>query len=400
MTEGESLSARQLYRSEPGTGEAPKGPSMSSDGGYAYSGLPLAGVGEDSNQQMETELRRLMALHRFEYDNLKSKATVIKDIAADCWGALVFVIVTDFPAIKGGFLSSVGRTRILFVAVVFAINVFIQFILLYFIFTLLMLPDMLEAQNVYKYFTDHAFIDGALDLRQFHGLELFDKEEICGLALSQAVFVRVILFLWITTNVMEVKANLMKMSETMGLPVLPEGMDETLMLVDNVETDVHESWVICLNPASKFLLCAFIFIPKLVICVFLACAGCVWLMASGNIADLILNSLALAFVTQVDELIAVVFFPEFFLTDLTYLGLATQEVDLDEDTLTWQRVCSFATGSLVLTSVIVAVEMVVLFQPVIPNYNDNEIQAACAAFVSSQVPWCMPMQKNCFPEGI
>merc|ERR1719191_2457117 len=97
-----------------------------------------------------------------------------------------------------------------------------------------------------------------------------DVSKICGLALSQRLFVRIIIFLWMANNV--------------------------------------EHHVICLNMKGKVGLICAVYIPKLIITSILTLTGSLWLVASESISDLILNSLALAFVVKVDEIIATTFF--------------------------------------------------------------------------------------------
>jgi len=384
---------RELYKFEDqgdhapvaGTGEAPK------NGDYAYSAVTAL--------ELPVTYETIEEQRKAEYDDIAKKGTVLKDIAADCWGALFFVVVHDFPAIKMRKIDRVGLCRLAFCSFVFIMNLFIQFILLYFICKLLMMPGMLTAQNIYKFFTSNAFQDGESDHKLFEEIEWKMKNEICGLALGQALFVRVILFLWVTNNVGELRSNYLKMMQTVKLPALPEGLDMTLMVVDDPETHAHEAWIICLNNGSKVILCTLIFIPKFVIATALTLLGCLWLIASKSVGDLILNSLALAFVVQVDELIAQVFFPETFFSQLQGLALACQEENTEETIVNSSRVRAFVDSGWVLAVTVAAVECSIQFQPVIPDFKTENVQAACVAFISRQVPWCLPGQTDCFPES-
>merc|ERR1712070_780939 len=113
------------------------------------------------------------------------------------------------------------------------------------------------------------------------------------------------------------------------MPFLPDGLDRRLMVHDDPKTAELECLIVCMTMRVKILLFVFIFVPKIVIAIFLSCVGSVWLMASENVSDLILNSLALSFVTNVDELICTVFFPPFYIRDLNNLTLACQKEDDD-----------------------------------------------------------------------
>jgi len=334
-----------------------------------------------------------------EYNAIVESATRMENIAADCWGALFFVIVQDIPAWLSGEFDLVGKLRIGFSFVVFGLNFFIQATLLYFICTLLMMPSMLSAQDVYKDFTEKAFSNGVVNVELFDRMSEAHKADICGLALSQALFVRVIIFLWITTNVSELKDIYVKMKETVAMPLLPVGLKSSLMAFDDPETEAVEIKVVCMTNPTKALLFGLIFIPKIVIVVFLMTAGSLWLLAAEHISDLILNSLALAFVTTIDELICMVFFPPFFIEDLDNMAMGCQRLSADKDIQRAEHIKSFFYSFLVLVSTTVAVQLAILYQPVIPNYDGKDVATACFPYLQSQVPWCMPGQDNCFPEG-
>jgi len=388
-------SSREFVREVPGE----------TDRGYAYTSLPKESqrAGEELYSQRTEEdeegLGSANSPAMAEYNEIVKNATVCDDIAADCWGALFYVVVNDFPDIKHGRISGSGKFRFVFSIVVFTINLFIQAMLLWFIGKLLMLPGMLSAQDVYKYFTEEAFTDQVVDHHRFEHLPIRYKDKVCGLALSQAVFARVVIFLWIATNVLELKSNHYKMSQTLNLPTLPEGLDLRLMVKDCADSDEHGGRVVCLNPGSKELLMAFIFIPKFVICLFLTTTGCLWLLSTESIGDLILNSLALAFVVQVDELIAQVFFPVAYLEDLGRLGIASQRQDEDPEVVEAKVIKSFCWSACTLVLTASIVELAFRFQPVLPNFNGDQVSAACLEYIKTKVPWCMPGRSDCFPES-
>jgi len=337
-------------------------------GGYPYEQCDETGVIEKS---------------KATYDEILAKANRIVDIQADCWGALFFVVVRDIPALLVGFIDCVGRVRIAFSVVVFLLNLFIQATLLYFICKLLMMPSMFSAQTVYKDFTENAFEEDAVSQDLFDELSHKNKDRICGLALSQVVFVRVIIFLWISTNVAELKDIYKKMLETVSIPPLPEGLDRRLMVHDNPATRDVEILVVCMTLRVKILLFIVIYIPRVLIAMFLIFAGSLWLMSAEKISDLILNSLALAFVTNVDELICAVFFPPFFIHDIENLALACQEEEHDPDVQKASQLKSFMYSSMVLIMTSVAVELAVRYQPIIHSFQGEDVTAVCLPYLES-----------------
>lgn len=335
-----------------------------------------------------------------EYKNIVDSANVQEDIPNDCWGALVFVIVNDFPDLRAGRAVLEGKVRVAFCFFLFLLNMFIQGVLLWFIGKLLMLPDILGAQNLYKSFHQIAFEHGVVNPDLFAGMSEGEKTHLCGMALSQGLFVRVILFLWVSTNVQELRDNFMKTVGCVSLPALPEGTDTRLMVRDLPATDASEFCVICLNMKGKVGLLLLVFIPKFIIAILLAFSGSLWLLSAESIGDLILNSLALAFVTKVDELIAAVFAPTRLQQDLAALCLMlpADPDDKDEDKLTVKIVWEFFQCTVVVVATFVLVEVMFRYQPVLPNYG-YDVAGPCQAYLATQVPWCFPWQHDCFPTA-
>jgi len=333
-----------------------------------------------------------------QYAAIVESATIPEDVPCDCWGAMIFIIVHDFPDLRAGRAVWEAKIRVAFTLVVFVINLGIQGILLFFISKLLMMPSMLSVQNIYRTFHEKAFEDGVFGPDQFEAMDFVEKNHLCGLALSQGLFVRVILFLWVTTNVGEFRENYTHMMGSCNLPRLPDGLDTRLFIRDIPETESVEYSVICLNTAGKVSLLILVFIPKFLIAIILTLAGCLWLMAAENVGDLILNSLALAFVCKVDELIAAVFFPRTFQENLVHLEFShpPHEDEDDEEKRMNKRGYEFVMCFITLFLTLGMVETMIVFQPVMPNYS-NDVAGACWGYINSQLPWCMPWQKNCFP---
>jgi len=332
-----------------------------------------------------------------EYANIVANATRVEDVSCDVWGASIWIVVHDLPDFRAGRMLFEGRVRLAFVGFVFIINFLIQSILLYFIITLLMAPGLLSTQNIYRKFHKEAFMEAAVDADKFDAMSSRDKSNLCGLALSQLMFVRVILFLWVTLNVGELRDCFTKMLGAFSLPDLPEGLDTRLMKRDLAASDnVHN--IICLNMKGKLGLAILIFIPKMIIALVLMLTGCIWLMAAENIGDLILNSLALSFVIRVDETLAQVFFPKLFLDTVSDLGFVLPADANNKDEASIERAREFAWCALTLLATLGAVEVMILFQPVLPNYV-YDVPSACMAYLAEQVPWCAPFQTDCFPRG-
>lgn len=75
---------------------------------------------------------------------------------------------------------------------------------------------------------------------------------------------------------------------------------------------LHDDVVIATKAAGfvKFMVIAFVLLPKLLIALALWWLGARWLSATPSFQDLVLNAVALAFITELDELIYSVLVPE------------------------------------------------------------------------------------------
>jgi len=220
------------------------------------------------------------------------------------------------------------------------------------------------------------------------------------MALSQGLFVRVILFLWVTTNVEEIRDNYNKAKGSSDLPRLPQDLDTRLMVRSLPNVNDIEYNVVCLNMKGKVGLFTLVYMPKFIIAAILTAVGCLWLMAAENIGDLILNSLALTFVVKVDELIGRVFFPAKLQEDISDLVLMLPAVpeEKNADSRTILRGWEFVQCSIVLILTGISVELVFRFQPVVPSFA-NDVGHFCASYIDSHVPWCSPGSQECFPLG-
>merc|ERR1719486_247151 len=94
------------------------------------------------------------------------------------------------------------------------------------------MPSMLDAQDLYRDFHSRAFSGSVFDLDAFHSMSKMEKRHLCGMALSQGIFIRIIIFLWVTSNIGELRDSYAKTVGALTLPRLPEGLDTRLMVRD------------------------------------------------------------------------------------------------------------------------------------------------------------------------
>eukprot|EP00929_Paragymnodinium_shiwhaense_P034233 TRINITY_DN18656_c0_g3_i1.p1 TRINITY_DN18656_c0_g3~~TRINITY_DN18656_c0_g3_i1.p1 ORF type:complete len:393 (-),score=80.14 TRINITY_DN18656_c0_g3_i1:176-1354(-) len=336
------------------------------------------------------------------YQAILAKGTVITDVPVNCWSALIFVVVDDFPDLVAMHTSAVQRVRILFALVMFTMNLLIQGTILFFIYKQLMMPSFKSAQNLYKEFHDEAYVHGHFDSERFGRMSEEKQSDICGLALSHALICRILIFLWVSTNMHELAICFSNIRLVAALPRLPPGLDSRLMVKDvkHVETS-QEFWIVCADLQTKICLIVLVYVPKTLVAIILTSTGCLWLLASESFGDLILNSLALIFVTDVDEMLAAAFFPTKFQEDLVAMGYASQEDEDAQDTskMASKEMCAYLFQLAILTMSCLIVVAMHTYQPVLPGFVDD-VKSACVDYWKTQLPWCLPFQgEDCFPTS-
>merc|ERR1719311_236936 len=104
----------------------------------------------------------------------------------------------------------------------------------------------------------------------------------------------------------ELKSIIRQIKAIQGLPRLPTGIHAHDMVNEGDEEDK----LVALNCMTRFFIWMLMLLPKLIIIAALFMEGCIWLAATESFADLILNSLALTFVLDIDSVIFTCFLPE------------------------------------------------------------------------------------------
>lgn len=154
--------------------------------------------------------------------------------------------------------------------------------------------------------------------------------------------------------------------------------------------------------AVRVLIWVVILIPKFFICVYLGLMGGRWLFASTSLQDLILNSLALAFILDIDGLLFKALFPEKMSDKISGITFAPPDLS-DHSTASNHRevMISYVRSFIFLVCSIAAVAVYFMFQQALPGYDflTDDIHTAChAADVASSLV-CQPFEQDCFPYG-
>lgn len=378
---------------------------------------------EDEEQQDSTEIDRTemskvkvtvtdvhadFRVKSEEYQDIIANARDEMEVSNDVWGASMFAIVKDFADIAMGEVTLENTLRMTMIFVCMVLNLFLQFAFLYFIADLVLFPNIRRLQVTYKEYHEKAFKSGEFDEHEFEALGI-KRVQLCEMALTKVFFMAAVLFLWTARCLSDLRAVWRSVRSINMLPRLPDGVAPTHM-VHEVKMEVQgflkerKNMVVCLNRTTRAFLYLFIFIPRSFIALALLLMGVAFLTATQSFTELILNSLAMSFIYDIDDILMVTFLPERLKHNLEHTKIVTppdefkkhlapQELD-DRDVK-----AAYTRSVLYLLTVTVLIIVWFYYQPIIPGY-DYDVSNRCNQFVTriSSIP-CLPWDRECFPMG-
>eukprot|EP00930_Biecheleria_cincta_P027123 TRINITY_DN19054_c0_g1_i2.p1 TRINITY_DN19054_c0_g1~~TRINITY_DN19054_c0_g1_i2.p1 ORF type:complete len:445 (+),score=39.49 TRINITY_DN19054_c0_g1_i2:40-1374(+) len=228
------------------------------------------------------------------------------NIGEDAWAAAIVAIVRNLTVIsmkRGNHMPyGVNIARMVCSLTICVANLCLQFGLLVFIQYYLVGPAVHHTQSTYKQYLESVFDDnGRFDEDAWQDYE--PKVEVCSLTMLRPRFYYVILLIWVLTQVMEIRHTQRLFSNIYELPVV-ERDPQMLRFVDTGSFSLGgKCHIVGATITVKVILMVLVVIPRAVVAFYLTELGCRWLTATHEVSDMILNSLALAFVTNIDELL-------------------------------------------------------------------------------------------------
>jgi len=260
----------------------------------------------------EPESRQLLALDKkldiedkevhlamTKRDFKMSHSTTRQDLPESIYGAAMMAMIRSSQTYR----SVVhGVTACVFGALV--LNIFAQFYVL--ICTKMYICDaaVIRVRQLYGHYEAMVFPGGEFSPDGWHN---FDRtEEVCQIPMSQPAFFIAILAIWTGTCWVDLLDSLTSLSSWIGLPSGPAG-ERTVV----EESEEHDCVILThADSVTKSSVIVFILLPKLLIAMSCWWLGARWLLSTTCFQDLLLNAVALAFVTELDELLYFALIPD------------------------------------------------------------------------------------------
>eukprot|EP00933_Yihiella_yeosuensis_P028343 TRINITY_DN22150_c0_g1_i2.p1 TRINITY_DN22150_c0_g1~~TRINITY_DN22150_c0_g1_i2.p1 ORF type:complete len:402 (+),score=55.15 TRINITY_DN22150_c0_g1_i2:75-1280(+) len=221
------------------------------------------------------------------------------DIPEDAYGSVIFAIAHDFGIICSRKSDDeafwIASVQTFFAVVLLVLNLMMQGLLLYFFHSYVVLPSIHSVQTSLANFRATVYTTDSV-FQEDKWKTFYDKAELCNIGMLNNTFYYMVVFIWTLEVIKEFRVSERLTRDMINIKGVSSVSE---MCLDND----GEVQVVGLTWWSRFLIFAFVIIPKFVICLALLYLGCSWLSASTSFTDLVMNSIAMEFVSGIDELL-------------------------------------------------------------------------------------------------
>ncbi|CAE7806129.1 unnamed protein product [Symbiodinium sp. CCMP2456] len=138
------------------------------------------------------------------------------------------------------------------------------------------------------------------DPQNFEKLDEEDKEQVCQIPLSQPTFFMTLLTIWTFTVVADIRKAIDTWVRIVRITPTIDSMKDSM---EQAEGSDEEFVIIGLTAPVKITLSIVLFLPRLVVDIYLLWLGCRWLTATPSFEDVILNAVALEFILVLNNVI-------------------------------------------------------------------------------------------------
>jgi len=271
-------------------------------------------VAEDHSQMLlpiselrplaESELQPMIsATSRLDSFHLERRETHplpdAQDLPESIYGAAMMATLRSSQT-KHAASAVHGVTSLVFICLVF--NILMQFYVLYCTKLYVCTPAVNAVRALYAKFHREVFEDGVLSMELFGEFE--DVEALCQIPLSQPLFFLSILVVWTCTCWVDLSESVQYLQLWFMLDRPEKGQKTKVETTDDTVVATSAS----LQTKATVICC--VLLPKIGIACYLWLLGARWLVATTSFQDLMLNAVALSFITGLDELIYSAVFPE------------------------------------------------------------------------------------------
>lgn len=254
------------------------------------------------------------------------------DIPEDAYGATILAIVRDFQEVYNGQDVALNLTTGLFSLLVGVTNLVLQFSIIAFIDQYVVRDKIGNVQSRYRDYHERVFdASGNFMLDQWEDYDRDDKVNLCQIGMTNPGFYIITLFLWWTEIMKEFRTSWKLFRDISIVPRCEVGSDMIRSVYDGDCGDGSDSnrvasrlYVVALTKWIRVTLYLLVCTPKILICLMLLWLGCQWLSATNAFEELIMNAVAMAFVTHIDDILYEVFIPAKYKEEVSAINFLVQ----------------------------------------------------------------------------
>jgi len=259
--------------------------------------------------------------------------------------------------------------------------------------------DIAHVQLRYADFRAHVFnSEGAFE----DGLWIDYKyrKELCQIAMWNRPFYYSVLFCWSLVMMIEIKKSEELIRHIWKVPTCSE-WGQMLLHIDNSQ------FVIAFTRWTRFWIFMLVGIPKIGISIILLWLGCEWLSATIKFESLVMNTVAMAFIVNIDEILFEAVLPRAHRNDVQNIDfLMKKSSPGDEDYLLHKKRKSYRKSLFYMVLLTVYVTLYGEWvQDVLPE-DIRFVRAKCQDVITKDQPYCNgwtwylrgnPSAFECFP---
>mmetsp|Transcript_41124 Transcript_41124/g.95259 ORF Transcript_41124/g.95259 Transcript_41124/m.95259 type:complete len:396 (+) Transcript_41124:139-1326(+) len=317
------------------------------------------------------------------------------DIPEDAYGAATLAIVRDFQEAALGSGVCLNMMTGLSSLMLNVVNLTLQFMITVFLHLYVVSPKVNMVQTLYRDY--HAEVFDQHGQFQRVKWKKFDRQlEICQIAVTNEGFYITSLFLWWTSMMKELRTTWRLFVNISSVPGCARGPDMLKVshsdgdtFGDAVEVKAAQVHIVALTAYVRWCLYLFVVLPKLIICLALLWLGSQWLSATNQFEDLIMNAVAMTFVTHIDEMLYDVLLPGKYREEVAAINFVIPAArGTPREVRNREIARGFMRSGVYLGIIIVGiVSYSQLLQDVLPH-DVADLRENCAKFMRDAKPIC------------
>lgn len=285
------------------------------------------------------------------------------DIPEDAYGAAILALSKDLTdLVSEEAFSCLTLTRLTFPLVILAVNLTLQFLCLFFIDHHVVTPSVHSVQETYAKFHYEVFTANGTFLNEKweDNYSSDEKGTLCQIAMTNQVFYYTILLLWSINAMHEIRTGQRLLRNILRVPSAENFGDQ--VVVDDI--DDSKVYIRALKPLVRCLMIGVVVVPKIFISLALMQLGMRWLSATTSFEELVMNAVAMTFVTQIDELLYHFTLPAVYRTQVADINFQHEVSREEAESSMWK---DYVTSAFYCALTFVIVWIYSEVQDVLPN---------------------------------